>query len=182
MNFNQMINQLNKVEHPASRYCLKSCLNFEFNSLDKVLHETSLFIETDYNLHLSHNRAAVFFDPSNWKTNKQCFAGFEVVGQATQLNKIGEHCENSEEFVLFDQNAGSWQRSHNFGEFYQQDTAGEFSKKVFNFLDNLHNGGYSEDLSARLLIDFKPDGLLQMPKVFIEVSDKTIIDIDDREK
>lgn len=180
-----MTKELQKIIHPTSRFCLKRCENFDFHSLDKILNEVCLFIEQDYNLHLSHYRASLFFSPNKWQSTKQCFAGFEVVGLADRIEKDLKDLkfiENGPEFVLVDIDSASWLRSYSFGEFYYKDSSIEFSKKVFNFLDNLHNREYSEDLSARLLVDFKSREAQVLPEVFIELFEESIIDIDTRAK
>ena len=176
-----MIRDWQKITHPTSRFCLKQCEKFDFSSLDKILNEVCSFIEQNYNLHLSHYRASLFFSPDKWQFDQQCFAGFEVIGLGDSIEKGLENLKftkNGSEFVFVDINSSHWRRSHSFGEFYQQDSSDEFSKKVFNFLDNLHNKGYSKGLSARLLVDFKSQEDQVLPDVFIELFEESIIDID----
>lgn len=174
-----------KILQPTARYYLKYCENFDFQQLDSILNHVSSSIEEDYNLHLSHHRASIFFNPKEFRTQKSCFAGFEVIGQKGNIVSGAENLKapkNDGDFVIFDLEACSWLRSSSFGEFLHQDLSREFSKKVFNYLDNLHNRGYSEDLGARFLLDFKSADSLIAPDFYIEFSEETIIDIGRREK
>ena len=176
-----MNNLTQRIESPASRFLLKNCSNFDFNQLDGSLSQLRSHIENSYNLHLSRPQASLFFNPSNLDTDNHCFLGFEVIGQEGKILSGIEELEKGpieQDFLLVDMSSMIWVRKNNFGEYYRQCSSAEFSKSVFKFLDKLHNKEYSNGLSARLFLDFhSQSSQLSLPDVFLELRDKSLVDI-----
>ena len=155
---------LKEVNYPRVKVFGKNCGQFHFESYDDLFLQIDETIAKHPGLHVSHYLGSIFFKKESLSTDKpfQVFMGFEVIGQNPGL-------AFEENFILKEFEKSGWLSSEDIGEYFATCSKREFLKKVFNFLDNLHNKAYPQNDWCRVLVDFKPSGDMSLPKVFIQM-------------